>query len=70
LDTRKIKKERSPRGIIKNSEKETRTRFVGIDTRERIPKEVILNGKVAADAATVVFTLDENLSFNVLRLIG
>lgn len=45
-------------------------RFAGIDTRERIPKEAIINGRVAADAATVVFMLYESLSLNVFSLRG
>src|SRR3972149_6073610 len=69
-DTRKVRKAISPRGTIKNSTNGTATRFAGIVTIETVPKVFMMKGKVANDAATVVFTLVKSLVFHVFNLKG
>ncbi len=69
-DSEKARIDSNPIGTIKNSTNGTKIRFAGIEINERTPKEFIMKGRVAKEAAKVILTDEMIFSLNVLNLKG
>ena len=70
IDNLNVRTDSNPNGTTKNSISGIVKRFAGTEKRGIIPKELIIKGKVARVAATVVFTHVMILSLIVMIFNG